>query len=164
MLLNAGVTAFTVFELLRLNQQVGKTIPPPRLGLSSSHLQSYLVLRLRFVARSRDKLKPLYLLYYSAYNHQTWQDDDLRYLDPLITLSCLVTWQIKNIIYLLLQYLWPPNLVRCWHIIKSSNSWSYLIPQSRGFMRSLDISIARSWLTIWTWQVSTNILTIHITF
>ena len=27
-------------------------------------------------SRSRDKLKPLYLHYYSAYGHHSWQDDD----------------------------------------------------------------------------------------
>ena len=32
MLQNARVTAFTVSELLRKNQQAGKIIPPPRLG------------------------------------------------------------------------------------------------------------------------------------
>ena len=85
MLLNAEVTAFTIFELLSLNQQVGNIIPPPRLGLSSSHLQSYLILRLSFVARLCDKLKPLYLLYYSAYNHQTWQDGDLPWGASIFT-------------------------------------------------------------------------------
>ena len=28
------------------------------------------------LTRSRNKLKPLYLHYYSAYGHQTWQDGD----------------------------------------------------------------------------------------
>ena len=32
----------------------------------------------RVLARSRDKLKPLYLYYYNAYGHKTWQNVDLR--------------------------------------------------------------------------------------
>ena len=31
----------------------------------------------RGLARSHDKLKPLYLYYYSPYGHQTWLDSDL---------------------------------------------------------------------------------------
>ena len=59
--------------------------------------------------------------------------------DPLIMWSCLITWQTKNIIFLLLQYIWPRNLA-CWsYTRKNSHSKSYLIPQSRGFVKLRDM-------------------------
>ena len=36
----------------------------------------------RDLARSRDKLKPSYIQYQSAYGHHTWQDGDLPWQDP----------------------------------------------------------------------------------
>ena len=36
-----------------------------------------LLVWLRGLARSRDKLKPLYLNYYSTYGHENWQDGHL---------------------------------------------------------------------------------------
>ena len=39
--------------------------------------ESYLNLSPLGLARSRDKLKPLYFLYCSTYGHQTWQSGDL---------------------------------------------------------------------------------------
>ena len=36
----------------------------------------------RSLARSRDKLRPLYLEYHIAYGHQTWKDGDLPSADP----------------------------------------------------------------------------------
>ena len=46
------------------------------------------------VAKSRDKLKPLYLHYHSAYGSQAWQDADLTYLElfpPIKLLDLLVS-------------------------------------------------------------------------
>ena len=45
--------------------------------------------------------------------------------DSLITCSCYITWQIKNI-SLLPQYLWPPSLARSRHF----HSRNYIILQS----------------------------------
>ena len=85
--------------------------------------------------RSSEKLKSLNLHYYSVYNYSAQQSGGLSSSDSLITgsLSCLISWQSKNISQLL-QYLWAPNLERWWHTIKS-----YLIFQSRAFLRSSDI-------------------------
>ena len=47
------------------------------LVLKSSHRSSYSNLQSRSLARSREKLKPLYLCYHTAYSHQTWQGYDL---------------------------------------------------------------------------------------
>ena len=46
--------------------------------------------------------------------------------DPLITWSCEITWQIE-IISLLLQYLWPPNLARRWHSRKCSWCFNHVL-------------------------------------
>ena len=45
-------------------------------------------------ARSRDKLKPLYLHYYSAYDHQTWQGCDLPSGTPIF----IVTWHFNYVV------------------------------------------------------------------
>ena len=64
-------------------------------------------------------LQPLkiYLNWTNAYGHQTWQDGGLhgglqtfKSLDPLITWSSKIMWQIKNLISPLLKRLWPLNL------------------------------------------------------
>ena len=39
----------------------------------------------------------------------------------LIMWSCWITWQSKNI-FLLPQYLWPPNMARWWLTVKISHS------------------------------------------
>ena len=81
-------------------------------------------------ARSRDKQKPLYLHYRSAYGHQNWQVDNLpRWVptckstwpyDPFITLSCEIMWQAKTIISPIPKCLWPPDLVG-WGLTLSSS-------------------------------------------
>ena len=48
--------------------------------------------------------------------------------NPLNTWSCEVTWQIKNILSPLPQYLWPPNLAGWLHTMKSFLSQSYNDP------------------------------------
>ena len=90
--------------------------------------------------RSREKLKPLYLQYHSAYGHQTWQDSTLRgshpwsyltttlgqmetYLEPLLPLvksSWKTSWQFKTIISSLPQCPWPPNLLGWWLTLMGS--------------------------------------------
>ena len=52
------------------------------LNLMSSCLQSHITLWLRGLARSRDKLKPLYLHYHSSYGHQTSSDGDIPWQAP----------------------------------------------------------------------------------
>ena len=64
------------------------------------------------LARSRDKLKLLHLHYHSAYGHQTWHGGKLpceALHGSRVTLSCEITWQIKNIKSALPQYFWLPN-------------------------------------------------------
>ena len=96
-------------------------------------------------ARSHDKVKPLYLQYRSAYGHQIWEVGNLPWGTPTLK----VTWSFNHAILvdhvanwknisLLSQYLWPPNLATWWHTIKSSHSWSYMIFQSRVFVKLLD--------------------------
>ena len=58
--------------------------------------------------------------------------------DLLFTWSCEIPWQTKNIISPLPQYLLSANLARCWQTMRSSHSKSYMILQSRGFVRSRD--------------------------
>ena len=57
-----------------------------------------------------------HFVFESAYNDKTWQNFNLPWLapthkvnNPLITWSCKIAWQIKNI-FPLPQCLWPPNL------------------------------------------------------
>ena len=47
--------------------------------MRGSHPQNHLT---RGLARSRDKLKPFYLHYHSAYDHKTWKDGDLSWRSP----------------------------------------------------------------------------------
>ena len=46
------------------------------------------------LARSRDKLKPLYLHYHIAYGHQNWQDDNLPSSIP----AYKVTWPFDYVV------------------------------------------------------------------
>ena len=68
-----------------------------------SYLQCHMTLWSRTLARSRDKLKPLDLNYYSAYDHQAWQGADLplgvpnRYSHLTFNLVVLLSWLTKNI-------------------------------------------------------------------
>ena len=61
------------------------------LTLSSS---TYLTLWSSYFAGSCDKLKPLYLQYYSFYDQQTWQEDDLLWVFPII----IVTWSFDYVV------------------------------------------------------------------
>ena len=72
------------------------------------------------LARSRDKLKPLYLHYLNAYDQQTGQVGDL----PWGALIQIVTWHFNKVIfldhvtkqkYILLLHLLPPNLAGWWN-------------------------------------------------
>ena len=61
---------------------------------------SYPTLLLLGLARSREKLNPLYLRYPNAYGHQTWQGDDLPRETPTYKVTQpfdLVTLQIHVI-------------------------------------------------------------------
>ena len=60
--------------------------------------------RSRGLVRSCDKPKTLYLHCHTAYDHKTWQDDDLLRVtlpikshDHIITWSYKITWQTKII-------------------------------------------------------------------
>ena len=46
------------------------------------------------LVRSHDKLKTLYLHYYNAYGHKTWQDDVL----PWVTSTHKVTWPFNHLV------------------------------------------------------------------
>ena len=68
--------------------------------------------------------------------------------DSLITWSCYITWQAKNI-SLAPQYLWPPILARWWH----THSKNYIILQSRSFVRSRDLLNTLYLHLHWTWEI-----------
>ena len=59
-------------------------------------IKSYEALILRDRARSRDKLKPLYLNYYSAYDHQTCQSGNLPWGGRIV----IVTWPFTHVVLL----------------------------------------------------------------
>ena len=63
----------------------------------------------------------------------------IKLYKDLITWLIKITWQAKTRISLLWQYLWPLNLARWWHTMKSFLSKSYMNFQSRGFVKSRDI-------------------------
>ena len=92
--------------------------------------------------RSHNKLKPLYLHYYSVYDHQTWQDGDLswrapthniirhfghvflqyhmkiyliRHLEYVINVKSREKFFIYFFLSLLSQDLWSMNLIGCRH-------------------------------------------------
>ena len=77
------------------------------LTLRSSYPWNYLGLWFRSLARSREKLKPIYLYYLNTYDHQTCQGGDLPWetpthkvtYGPVITWSCKIMWQTKTIRY-----------------------------------------------------------------
>ena len=71
-----------------------------------------------------------YLHYHNVYGHQTWQGGDLPWgaptheiIWPSITWSWEITWQTKTIISPLLQFLWPPSLLRWSLIALITRSW-----------------------------------------
>ena len=79
------------------NKKHISTTPVPmatKLGRMVTNLENlYPIMQLRSsVMRSRDKLKPLYFDYHGACGHQTWQDDNLEGLVPIMVLYPLVLW------------------------------------------------------------------------
>ena len=91
------------------------------LPLKSFYQLSHRMLRLSGLARSCNKLTPFHLQYQSLYDSQTWQDDDLSWenptlklLNPLVKVSCKITWQNKIIISPLWQCLWQRKLASWW--------------------------------------------------
>ena len=66
----------------------------------------------RDLARSHNRLKSLYFNYLNIYSHKTRQDTDLPWLPlsisqmAITTRLCEITWQTKNSVYRLPQYLW----------------------------------------------------------
>ena len=74
------------------------------------------------LARSRDKLKPLYLHYNNIYGHKARQDGyshldsllPIKLYDHIITWFCEITWQTKNIVSPLPQCLWSQKLAGWW--------------------------------------------------
>ena len=76
------------------------------------YIYSFIALKSRGFAISRDKLKTIYLHYHNANVYQTWQSGDLprvtfTYLshDPLNACSGGGTWQVKIIKPLISQFL-----------------------------------------------------------
>ena len=75
------------------------------------------------LARSSDKLKPLYLHFLNTYGHQTWWFGDLSWGAPIQ----LVLWPFNHVVLLyhvpkqkhLPQYLWPTNFAGWWNATKS---------------------------------------------
>ena len=83
----------------------------------------------RVLTKLHDKIRPLYLHYYSVYRHQTWQDGDLtqrvpthKVTKPLVTWVCKIAWQTKSIhLFALPQCPWPPNVAGWWRSMRASN-------------------------------------------
>ena len=73
---------------------------------------------LRGLARSFEKLKPLYLFYHSSYGHQIGWDwkvsTHIKSYDALIMRSFKITWQRKTIRSPLPECLRPPTLAGWW--------------------------------------------------
>ena len=53
--------------------------------------------------------------------------------------SCSITWQTKNVISLLVQYLWPANMAKWWHTLRSSPLIKLLHLSNTWFLRSRDM-------------------------
>ena len=83
------------------------------------------------LARSLDKLKPLYLQYQSVYSHQTWQDCNLTWLTPAYKVtSSLMTCIVKSRGKLELLYLH-------FHCVYGNQTWQ-------------DVSWAFTHMTLWS--------------
>ena len=82
--------------------------------------------------------KRFYLQFLKAYGPQTLQDGDLVWGDPVHKATwhfdIVVTWQIKNIISLLSQGLWTPNLVEWWRKMRERHPQSHVIHRSRVYV------------------------------
>ena len=85
------------------------------LTIRDSHPLSHMTFWSRGLPRSRYKLKPLYLYYYSVCGHQTRHDGDLPWKSPrykvtwtfdYVTWSFEILWKIKAIISSLSQCLY----------------------------------------------------------
>ena len=81
--------------------------------------ERYTTLWSRGLARSSDKLRPLYLHNHNDYGQQisqhgnlTWWAPANKVAWPLITWSWKITWQTETILSVLTQYPWLSNLAR----------------------------------------------------
>ena len=66
------------------------------------------------------------------------RNPSMESLDPLTTWWCVVTWQIKSVIYSLWQGLCPWNLASWWLVVRWTHSWSHMAVWPPGHMRSPD--------------------------
>ena len=66
------------------------------------------------------------------------RDSPMESNDPLTTLWCVVTWQIKRVTYPLWQGLWPWNLVSWWLMVRWTHPWSHMSLWPPVHMRSRD--------------------------
>ena len=95
------------------------------------------------LGRSRDKPKPLYLLYHRPCKHGrmvTYLEGILliKSVGDLITWSCKIAWQTKTILSPLPQCLWPPNMAGWWLTLSGSHPPSYSTLWSRDPVRLRD--------------------------
>ena len=58
--------------------------------------------------------------------------------NPLTTWSHEVMWQIENLISVLLQDLWPPNMTGWGFMVRGAHLWSHMILWQRGDLWSRD--------------------------
>ena len=102
-----------------------------------------MTIKSRGLARSRGKLKPVYIHYHNVCSYQTWQCEDTHWgvslhkimqpLDQVILQGHVKYYYIS----VLLQCLWPPNLSGLLHSMRSfppliCNIMSYL-PYHNGY-------------------------------
>ena len=80
---------------------------------------SYMIIWSGGLARPHDKLKPSYFHHHNSYDNLTRLVDNLPWgapthksRGPLITKSCKIKWQTKNITSRLSEYQWLPKLGR----------------------------------------------------
>ena len=87
----------------------------------------------RGLARSCDKLKPLYPQYYKVMTNKlgrvVGQNEELQLLLPYhcwITCSCEVTWHIRFAISPLALDQWTLSMARYWLTVRGFHPWSHM--------------------------------------
>ena len=121
-----------------------------RRGKMVTSLKQFLLIMLLYslscdLTRSRGKLKPLYLHYHSAYGTKLDRMETnleqlltIIFIYLLVTWSCKITWQAKDIIYSLPLWLLPPNLTGWWL------TFSGFYPECYSTFLSWDLVISRA--------------------